>query len=173
VSLPRHTRHRSADRCTVHVRSHEGFEEFAASRGKLVNASDSTNGLGFGFASLPTPIRSPAEIMPQGTRAPSNPARLSPRELIFTCDICRKTFLTPHHINRHCTCLRRPPCTVDDAFGQCIRTKPLGRLPPARSARSGSTRTPCRSARAMCRWTLTRSMPFSASFPAALLRPKD
>jgi hypothetical protein len=115
----------------------------------------------------------PARMMPQGTRVFSNPASSSPRELTFTCDICRKPFVTPHHLNRHCTCLRRPPCTVNDAFGQCTRTKPKGRLPSARSARSGSTRTPCRSARAMCRWTLTRSMPFSASFPAALLRPED
>jgi hypothetical protein len=60
------------------------------------------------------------------------------RRIRFKCDVCTEPFTTSHHLNRHRTCLRRPPCRIDGSFVQCIHTRPKGQWPSAMSARSGS-----------------------------------
>jgi hypothetical protein len=155
VCLPWYEWHRRADRCTGHVRSHESIRPFACqwcARRFIREVHQRGH------------ERDHCRMRPRGlpgAQPEEASARPSTRRLRFTCDICRKSFLTPHYLNRHCTCLRRSPHMVDDAFGQCIYTRLEERPPVARSARSGSTPQPRRFAQEICRWTSIRSAPCS------------
>jgi hypothetical protein len=155
VCLPWHARHRRADRCTGHVRSHEGIRPFACQwcARRFTREADQRR---HERDRCHMRLRAPPGAQPEEASA-----RPPTRGLTFTCEICRKPFLRPHHLNRHCTCLRRSPHMIDDAFGQCIRTKLEERPPVARSARSGSTPPPRRFAQETCRWTSISSAPCS------------